>query len=58
MSKKKNNSNIKITSTGREYIDLSGEAGIELAQEIIASGIFEKKSDNKETKSRQKRKNS
>ncbi len=52
---KKNNSNIKVTSTGREYIDLSGEAGRELAQEIINSGIFEKESDNKQTKAKKKK---
>ncbi len=30
-------SNIKITSTGREYIDLSGKTSKEMAQEIIDS---------------------
>lgn len=55
-NKNKTNSNIRITSTGREYLDLSGEAGIELAQEILESGIFDKASDNKQNPSPRKNK--
>jgi hypothetical protein len=55
-NKNKTDSNIRITSTGREYLDLSGEAGIELAQEILESGIFDKASDNKQNPSPRKNK--
>lgn len=53
-NKNKTESNIKVTSTGREYLDLSGEAGIELAQEILESGIFDKASENKQNPSPRK----
>ncbi len=56
MSNKKSANNIKITNTGREYLDISGEKGVKLARQILNSGVFDKAPDIRQSKIRQNKK--